>query len=87
MRRSYIGMRETTSRTITALSRFSARIIGRKADICCVSRTDSSFVTDVSRAFPAAPALIISSRRRATPRIVSVDSGLFARKLTSSAHV
>ena len=87
MRLSYIGMRETASRTRTALRRFSARITGVNPAICRDSRTDTSFVLDASWVFPSAFTCIISSRSRATPRIVSDDSGLSARKLTSSAHV
>ena len=87
MRFSDIGMRETASRTRTALRRFSARITGVNPASCRDSRTDTSFVLDTSWFFPSVFTCIISSRSRATPRIVSVDSGLFARKLTSSAHV
>ena len=86
---SYVGMRDTTSRTSTALSLFSARTIGRNDDACITSAADVSLVTAASRTLAAdddSP-FIISSRSLATPRIVNVDSGLFALNETSSAHV
>ena len=87
MSRSYIGMRETASRTTTALSRFSARMTGWYDDSCRASRSVSSLVTESSLELLPWSLPMISSSSRATPRIVIVDSGLFALKLTSSAHV
>ena len=87
MRSSYIGILETTSRTITALSRFSGRMIGLYDAICAASKCEISLVMEVSRALTPMVVAIISWRMRATPRNCSVDSGLLALKETSSAQV
>ena len=84
---SYIGMREATSRTTTALSRLSGRITGRNIAFCAASRRDSSFVTAASRVLSSPPFDIISSRSVATPLMVSVLSGDATEKFTLSAHV
>ena len=84
---SYIGMREATSRTSTALSLLSGRITGRNAALCVSSRRDISFVTAASCVLPSPLLDIISSSICATPLIIIVLSGDDTEKLTLSAHV
>ncbi len=80
-------MRVATSRTSTALSRFSARITGdTPARVVVASAVSTAFVP--SRTLPApVSACMISCSRYATPRIDTFASGLDACRLTLSAHV
>ena len=89
--RSYIGMRETTSRTSTALRRFSGRMTGRNTEFIAASSDacadSAALVAPASRVVASTPVDIISSISRATPLIVTVDSGEETLNETLSAHV
>ena len=86
MRLEYIGMRAVESRTITALRRFSARIIGFRPELRTASALARSSGGIASSARFTLPSMI-SLRSVATPLIWAEDSGLETEKFTSSAHV